>query len=883
MNSKFGFLSIVVLFPVFVFSQKASSKKLPFEDSVLQSNAHFTVMPYNRLVRSAGKVITYGDSSQENHTLDLSLLPDKKNIVVEDRYGIAIVDLAKNTILARWSFDHDKAWRNLMSTYSGITSFVYNNSTYIVWGAGGRGGDKSAIMLAQWDGKNIHAIDAIYLEKLPPAGKALPNQIIANTEDGVLYLYAVLNGNNQLVKIKFDDKKIIWSSPTGVAPYGLAIINGKAYVTNWATPLVTDTTQENAGTPWGAAYTNPATGGTKPGSLSIIDISNGKLLNELPLGIHPNAIAKSADNHFLYIANGNSDFITVVNVDKEAIADSINVGLFTEQYGYYGSSPNGLMADADGKTLYVANGMDNAIAVVKLGKGSSSKGVGSNKVIGYIPTETYPSGIARVGHNLYVTNLEAKGARVLSRTNEFKKYKRTLGKTLQAYQIHQQLASLSIIPLPSPAQLNRYTAEVKKLNLYNRTAMAFGMPRKNIAPKPLPERIGEPSVFKHVLYIIKENKTYDQVFGDIPKGRGNEDFCIYGKKVTPNQHQLANDFCLMDNYYASGKSSAEGHQWANAGMVSDYIEKSVRAWFRSYPHRQDDAMVYNKNGFIWNHALDHGKTVRVFGEACLTHYDEKMKWADIYEKYINHEPIECYNTTTISRLRPIISSNYPDNDNLDFPDQMRADVFIEEFKKMEENNTMPDLMVLSLPNNHTAGMSPRYPTPEAMVADNDLALGRIVEAITHSKYWDSTVIFVTEDDSQSGWDHISSYRTVAQVISPYSKLGKVVHTNYNQTSIVRTMEQILGIPPMTVIDATALPLFDCFGNKKQDYRYQLLANNIPLDEMNKPIAVLKGKAKYFAQLSATKAFNEVDGGNDKIMNQILWFNAKGERKYPSTR
>ncbi|HEV3250747.1 MAG TPA: alkaline phosphatase family protein, partial [Puia sp.] len=427
--------------------------------------------------------------------------------------------------------------------------------------------------------------------------------------------------------------------------------------------------------------------------------------------------------------------------------------------------------------------------------------------------------------------------------------------------------------------------KVKMLNLFYRTALANGGPRKNILPKALPERIGEPSVFKHVLYIIKENKTYDQVFGDLPQGRGDKNLCIYGEKITPNQHKLANDFSILDNYYVSGKSSAEGHQWADAAMVSDYIEKNVRAWYRSYPHRQEDALVYNKNGFIWNDALDHGKKVRIYGEACLTRYDTKMKWEDIFNKYTNHEPLALNNTSTIARIRPIISPAYPDCDNIRFTDQIRADVFINEWKQFEQQpgDNLPDLMVLSLPDDHTAGMSESFPTPRAMVADNDLALGRIIETITHSRFWDSTVVFVSEDDSQSGWDHISPYRTTCLVISPYSILNNTIHCNYNQTSLVRTIEQILGIPPMNVIDATALPMFDCFGDKKQSYSYQFIPNNIPLNEMNKSVGLLKGAARYYARISAEKAFKEVDGGDDNMMNRILWFDAKGYEKYPQAK
>ncbi|HEY8658155.1 MAG TPA: alkaline phosphatase family protein [Hanamia sp.] len=874
-------IAFLIFLPAIVFSQKRINNKFHLGNSTLNETGSFTMMPYNRLIQSAGKVITYGDSSLENHALDVCVLPGKKNVVIEDRYGIAMVDINAKTIVSRWSFTHDKTWYNFVSTYSGITSFVDNNKNYIAWGASA-GNSESAIMIAEWDGKKINKVTGIKIEREEPAAKAIPNQIIANRENGLMYLYAVLNGNNQLVKIKVNNKKIVWATPTGVAPYGICIVNKKAYVTNWAGPLVTDTTLENAGTPWGSAYTNPVTGATNNGSLSIIDIANGTLLNELKLGLHPNAIIKSADHHFLYITNSNSDNVSVVDVDKEKVVDSIATGLFSKQYHYFGSSPNALSLDSNTGTLYVANGMDNAIAVIKLGSNDCTKAKGITKLKGYIPTEAYPSGIAILNQQLYITNLEAKGARVLSESFEFKKPD---GKSINAYTVHKELASLSVIPVPSQKTLNNYTRRVKKMNLFYRIALANASPRKNITPKPLPERTGEPSVFKHVIYIIKENKTYDQVYGDVPQGRGDKELCIYGENVTPNQHKLSNDFGLLDNYYASGKSSAEGHQWTDAAMVSDYIEKNVRAWFRSYPHRQADALVYNKNGFIWNDAMDHGKKVRIYGEACLTHYDTKMKWLDIYNKYINHDSLSIYNTSTIARIRPVISPDYPDCDNFVFTDQLRADVFIKEWKKMEQQpgDSLPDLIVVSLPNDHTIGTSENFPTPRAMVADNDLALGRMIETITHSRFWDSTVVFVTEDDSQSGWDHISSYRTTCLVISPYSTLNKTIHTNYNQTSMVRTIEQILGIPPMTVTDATALPMFDCFSDTMHSYQYTVIPNNIPLNEMNKPVALLKGKAKYFAKLSANQAFKVEDSGEDDLMNKILWFDAKGDKKYPGVK
>jgi YVTN family beta-propeller protein len=863
-----------------------------YDDSTLQMNGPSTLMPFNRLVRSAGTVVTYGDPKLENHTLDFAVLPGEKNIAVEDRYGIAILDVVTRQIRQRWSFAEDASYKDLMSTYSGIKAFSYNGHTYITWGAGGRDNHKSAVMIAEWEETGIKNVTGIPVDVVPPADAALPNDIALQFESGIPYLYVVLNGNNQLLKIRYTDRQVVWTAPTGVAPFGLRIIGQKAYVTNWAGPLVTDTTLEYAGTPWGSAYTNPVTGATAKGSLSIIDVRNGTRLNELPLGLHPNAIAASADQRYLYICNGNSDNISVVDVEQEKVTDSINVGLFSAgalsgisssgsapggatsgSIPYYGSSPNALAPDPAGTTLYVANGFDNAVCVVKLGENAAAAGKGASELKGYIPTEAYPGGIALLDHHLYVANIEAKGSRVLSPE--------------RTYTIHQELASLSIIPLPSPRELKEYTKEVKEHSLFFRIALTNQAPRKNAAPRPLPERIGEPSVFKHVVYIIKENKTYDQVYGDLPQGRGMPKLCIYGDSVTPNQHRLVTDFALLDNYYASGKCSAEGHQWADAAMVSDYIEKSVRAWFRSYPHRQEDALVYNKTGFIWNNALDHGKKVRIYGEACTTGYDKSEKWLDIYNRYLEHKDQGFTNTTTIGRIRPIISPDYPDCSNLVFSDQIRAEVFIRDWQQQEQaaGDSLPDLMVLSLPNDHTAGTSPGFPVPKAMVADNDLALGRIIDMITHSRFWDSTVVLVTEDDSQSGWDHISSYRTNGLVISPYSVLGRAIHTNYNQTGMVRTIEQILGIPPMNIMDATALPLFDCFGDKKSTYAYTLLPNRIPLDLMNRPFAELKGrtsgKALYYARLSAESVFKDVDDGEDDLMNRILWFDARGKARYPS--
>jgi YVTN family beta-propeller protein len=834
-------------------------------DFLTRRNEAVHSLPYNRVIRSAGKVVRFGSPQLENHALDVARLDEKGLAIIEDRYGIAVIDIIKQTIRSQWRYVDQSEYRNYMSVYSGIKTFKEGGKTWILWTAASRDNGQSALMIGQWN-EGIKEVTHLPFAKSAGAKNALPNEPEVVKENDNYYIYLVLNGNNEAVKIDWKTRKIIWRASTGVAPYGIAIANGKAYVSNWAGRKAVDSLKERAGVPWGLAYTDPRTGATAEGTVTVLNTKDGGFITEIEAGLHPNVIRAAKDQKYVYVANGSSDAISVISTTGNQVTETIPVGMLQNKNNYVGSVPNGLALNADNTLLYVSNGLDNAIAVVHLGKNASTHGKGRSHVNGFIPTEAFPSGLQLMQDHLVVANLESEGANVIDANKK-------------ARSIHQQLASVSIIPVPDVASLEKYSKEVVELNYINRIEALSLPPRENVQPLPVPERLGEPSVFKHVVYIIKENKTYDQVFGDIREGKGDSSLCIFGEKITPNTHALAKQFGWMDNYYASGKSSAEGHQWTDAGMVSDYVEKNVRAWFRSYPHRQEDALVYNKSGFIWNHALDHGKTVRIYGEACTTVYDDKMKWKDLYASYSSGKSPEWKNTSTIRRILPVISPTFPDCDNMVFSDQQRASVFIEEWKQFEANNNLPNLMILSLPNDHTAGTAPDFPTPNAMVADNDLALGRIIDIISHSKFWDSTVVFITEDDSQSGWDHVSAYRTVGLVVSPYSA-GKLVTAQYNQVSMLRTIEHILGIPPMNMLDASARLMTECFQKQKTSSRYNTLPANVPLDQMNKPLLGLRGKARKHAKLSAEEVFNEVDGGEDDTMNRIIWAYAKGRKKYP---
>jgi YVTN family beta-propeller protein len=858
-----------------------ANMRIGYDDSILTNKTLPIMMPYNRLINPAGKVIRFGSASVENHSLDVQLIPYTTLLVVEDRFGITLIDTVSKKVVTNWSYSSNKQYRSLMSTYSGVKVRPNGSGSEIFWSAADGSSGRSFVMQAGWDGKKLSIINTFPFKPVAPSPLALPNELIINNENGTDYLYVVLNGNNQLVKIDLNSRKTVWTKATGVAPYGIAVAGTQVFITNWGGPMpgADTSTVETAGVPYGKTYINPKTGATLFGSVQVYNQEDGSMLNEITVGLHPNAIIASKDGRFLYVANANSDKVSVIAMQTSTLVETIPVRLMAGKEGFIGDSPNALSISNDGLTLYVANGLDNAVAVLKLGTNASTNGKGQSQITGFIPTEAYPGGLLLDGNTLFVTNLEGEGSRV--GTNEFKASE--VPADVIAYNSHHELATLSVIPLPDKAQLKKYTDRVKTLNLTFREKIAKLIPRKNIEPKPVPERIGEPSVFNHVLYIIKENRTYDQVLGDMPEGNGAANLCTYGNKVTPNQHQLARDFLLLDNYYASGKCSAEGHQWTDAAMVTDYVEKNVRAWFRSYPHVQEDALVYDVNGFIWNNAADHGKTVRIYGEASAPHYDEKLTSSEIYKNYMAGLPFKFYNTSTISRVRPMLSQNYPGSDELKITDQIRASAFIKELNDYEgkPGDALPQLMVMALSTDHTAGTRSGMPKPESMVADNDLALGRIIEAVSKSKFWKNTVIFVTEDDSQAGWDHVSAYRTTGFVVSPYSNLKRTISTNYNQTSVVRTIEQILGIPPMNIVDATALPMFDCFSAKPTAFAYTALKNLTPLNDINPGTAALTGKALYYAKASALPEFDHVDGGRDDLLNRILWYAAKGKKTYPA--
>jgi hypothetical protein len=439
------------------------------------------------------------------------------------------------------------------------------------------------------------------------------------------------------------------------------------------------------------------------------------------------------------------------------------------------------------------------------------------------------------------------------------------------------------VAFPDANTLEQYTAAVQTSNRMTEGISALAPPRRGVAPRAVPQRHGEPSPIKHVVYIIKENRTYDQVFGDVRRGEGDPSLCIYGGEVTPNHHKIVDEFVLLDNFYCSGVLSADGHQWAMEAYVTDYLERAFAGFPRSYPFDGGDALAYASSGFLWDNALEHQKTLRIYGEFV----DAEVGWKDedragqpgfidCYRDYLaGNREVEIRGEPTIKTLEPYVCPTY-----IGFPgtvsDQYRASEFIKELKGYEERGEMPNLSIVLLPNDHTTGTRPGMPTPEAAVADNDLALGRLIEAISHSRFWPETCVFVVQDDPQNGFDHVDGHRTVAMVVSPYTRRRAVDSTNYNQTSMVRTIELMLGLPPMNQLDASAIPMTGCFTEKTDLTPYQAVPNRIPLDRLNPQLSDIRNaRQRHWAQESLEQPLDEIDEADEDTLNRILWFAARG--------
>jgi DNA-binding beta-propeller fold protein YncE len=695
---------------------------------------------------------------------------------------------------------------------------------------------------------------------------------LAVSDDGKR-LYLCGNLSNRLVELDTSTGKLARSFDVGVAPYDVLLKGGKAYVSNWGgrRPEAGDLVG-----PAGRGSTvrvDPKRHIASEGSVSVVDLKSGKTIKEIITDKHASGLAASAGHPWVICCNAAADNLSVI----DARSDELVATIWTKPNAadLLGASPNAAAFNENGSRLFVANGSQNAIAVIDF----DAKEPAESRLAGLIPVGWYPGAIAFDKNHRQLVVANIKGLPKDPKVHGDSK--------APAFNSHQFVGSLTLAPLPKAAELAKLSERAAANLRAPRIAASRLPPRPGQPPRPIPERIGEPSPIKHVVYIIKENRTYDQVFGDIKKGNGDERLCVFGKRFTPNQHKIADEFVLLDNAYCCGILSADGHQWSNTAFSTDYMEKSFAGFPRSYPDGmgddEEDALVYAPSGFLWDNAREHGKSVRNYGEfmAPLVHWkDPKRKgrpgFTACYRAWkTGDDGVVFSSRVSVEHMKEFSPTDFVGWD-LSVPDQWRADYFINEIERFERDGKFPNLVVICLPQDHTGGTNPGFPTPGACVSDNDLAFGRIVEALSRSKFWPSLAIFAIEDDPQAGWDHMSGYRTTAFAISPYVKRGAVVGTQYNTTSLIRTMEQILGLPPMNQFDASALPMFDCFTNEPDLRPYAAAPVETPLDEMNPRLAEISDpRQREDAVASAALDLSEADRAPEDALNRILWRAMKG--------
>jgi YVTN family beta-propeller protein len=801
------------------------------------------LVPTNQLLRPAGFQVYL-----PGRPVDLALTPDEKFLLAKNRKSLDFIRIKDRTILQTLPFKTSGA------SFTGICLSSDGRRIFLT-------DAKDGINIAFLDENHIlHWNKPILLPKPSIGGNPVPGGLVLNqTEDKI---YVTLSRSNSLAVVRLADTSVI-EIPVGIAPYEVLLLTPeKAYVSNWGgrRPQEGEPTYNTSGS---QVLVDPKTGIANNGAISVVDLNQNIEKKIIEVGLHPSGMVLSPDSTRLYVACANSDIVTVINTTTDRVIEEISVRMNTNMP--FGSAPNALAISPDGEYLYVANGTDNAICEIQTGTPS--------KITGYIPCGWYPGSVildSRATY-LYVANVKGIGSRN-QRTDR------------AGYNSHDHMGSISIIPHPTRQQMNELTKIVHENNMMirmpDKKQQTLESAVKKVAVPQLPNEI---SHFKHVVYIIKENRTYDQVFGDLPQGNGDTSLVHFGREVTPNHHLLAETFVLMDNFYCSGILSADGHQWTDEAYVTDYIEKFFGDFTRSYPYDGDDALAYASSGFIWDNVLNHRLTFRDYGEFVDAIIEPKdAKFTDIYRDFLNGtKKIKIGAEANLEQLKPYICPTFigfPEK----VPDIYRAAEFIKELQDFEKKDNFPNFIIMLLPNDHTSGTRPGLPTPRAAVADNDLALGRIVEAISQSKFWKETCIFVTEDDPQAGLDHVDGHRSVGLVISPYTKRGEVISTYYSQINMVRTIENILGIPPMNQFDLAAEAMFDCFSEKSDFTPYKALPNRIPLDELNPPLESLQGTQRYWAQKSMEQDLEDVDRIDEDVFNRIIWHAVKGyDRPYPT--
>jgi YVTN family beta-propeller protein len=724
--------------------------------------------------------------------LALAVSPDG-NIAIAVEGGfycglVEVLDTATGAVV-QTSIPH---WGGYYSLYAGAAFSGDGKHAYV--------SDGPASSILQYDVADDRLVLPARSITLPQAKgtyAAYPAGLAVTKDDARLYVAVNLRGTLDVVDLHHPSPDTTKTVDVGHRPYAVVLSHDEkyAYVSNWGTTTVT-----------------------------VVDTGTMKVVDTLPVGCHPSAMALNPKNDELYVANSDSDTVTVIDTGKREVGRLISLAPY--ERARIGAGPNALTVTPDGHTLYVANAGNNDVAVIALSAGGGS----GDLTLGLIPTAWYPCGVALSpdADKLYVLNMKGMGVGPIT----WPSLVQPLPMWPWVFILKSMNGSLQTIQAPSDTQLANFTAQVTTNDQFGEEPGGDGV------VIPTGQNDGESSPIKHIIYILKENRTYDQILGDLRPGNGYASLVDFGPKVTPNQHRLARQFVTLDNYYAAGDVSMDGWSWANAANCNTYTEKNVSLILGSMVDiggftsmlRPDDEPGFGQAAFP-------NETVAIPGpDVQHAYFWDKLADAHITYRnfgfFMGEAPKKEENLpTSMPNLQGHTELDYPGWD-LSVPDQKRADLWLAKLKTYTQSGEMPTVQFVYLPRDHTWTLSPQKTAPAAMVADNDWALGRIVEGVSHSPFWKDTAIFVTEDDAQDGADHVDGHRTVAQIISRYTQTGNVDSTFYSTVSMLHTMELILGVTPMTQFDATATPMWRSFTSIPVDAVYNAVKPQQRMSQRN---------------------------------------------------
>lgn len=677
------------------------------------------------------------------------------------------------------------------------------------------GGHNNRIEIFSIENNKLTLSDSIVLgkkwpNKVSPAGIAI--------DDSKQLLYIVTREDNQLYVVDLKNKQIIHKQALDGEAYACVLSPNQEflYISCWGCDKVYQ-----------------------------FSTSQRKMLAEIPVGDNPNEMVLNKKGTILYVANANDNSVSVINTKEQKVVEILNVALYPDAPN--GSTTNGLALTANEKTLYVANADNNCLAVYDVSKPVQSKSKG------FIPVGWYPTNVKVVGNKIFVTNGKGFSSKAnVYGPNPFANKQIVLHhegdpnkpKGVE-YIAGLFMGTMSVINIPSPKQMSVYSQVVYQNTPYNKVKEKIV---QGEAGNPIPRRVGDKSPIKYVFYVIKENRTYDQVLGDMKEGNGDPRLTLFGENITPNQHALARNFVLLDNFYVDGEVSMDGHNWTMGAYATDFLEKS---WVSSYGGRGGSydgegnrKVANNKGGFFWDHAKKAGVSFRSYGE-----------FVDNYKANI-----------------PVLEGNfckYFTGYNNSVMDTTRFYQWKRDFDSLLAINKVPQFNSVRFSNDHTEGLRLGRPTPYAHVADNDFAVGLFVEYLSKSPIWKETAIFIVEDDAQNGADHVDAHRSIAFVAGGFVKRGYVDHTMYSTSSALRTMELILGIPPMSQYDAAATPMWRCFTSTPNLNSFNALMPTIHLKEKNTARNEWQRRSEQFN-------LAKEDAVPDLEFNKVLWHGLKGD-------